>query len=140
MVIGLLRLEMSRRKFASILPVFLAIGGCDAVGSKKAQDPTRILGCYAAVGGPKFELSRNQLRIVGSNVAVPYAYEWAKIGMVIRAPLEPSIADGPPELTKGDEHFFRVDFVDGKPIISIAFGPHGEVLTFRRALVGRCQD
>lgn len=130
--------KLMKRLAHSGLAVAAIVGGCSDFQPPRPQDPSLVVGCHAAPGAPTFELEASQMRVVGTQIAVPFAYERKRIGMVIRTPLEPVNNQGQMELISGNDHLFPVNFIEGQSTISLVFEDNGSLVTYYRVASALC--
>lgn len=123
----------------SIIPTLIltALASCD-FDEPPAKDPSEIYGCYTAPDAPSFSLSSAGMRPEGSQVAVPFRYEFRKVGYVVNVRLVADEAEGRLAFSPGENHFYRVMPSDAGTIIVVAFGPAGTIKSYRRELGSNC--
>ncbi len=58
--------------------------------------------------------------------------------MTIRAPFMADTGKDGLTFAPSEDHLYRLQFSDGNPILTIAFGPEGVLKVYRRQSLGRC--
>ena len=58
--------------------------------------------------------------------------------MVLSIPMVASVDEGGFHLERGEEHFYRVIWDDGRPIIRVAFAPDGTIRNYERRTENPC--
>jgi hypothetical protein len=131
------RLTQSVRVLICMLP-FVSVAAC-RFDKPAARDARSIYGCYTAPGAPSFSLSPAGMRVIGTSTAVPFRYEYAKVGYGIKVPLDASRSDGRSSFTpSSDDYFYRMTPSDAGPSFMVTFNPEGTVVTYSRSEDARC--
>src|SRR6476660_3642770 len=106
---------MFKRSF--FLAFAMLLSGCADFDEPSATDPSPIYGCYRAPEAPALSFQRIGVQIAGSTEALPYRYEQNRVGMMLAVPMTASVSNGEFALQKGEEHFYRVIWASGRPVI-----------------------
>jgi len=85
-----------------------------------------------APDAPSFTIGSAGVRIVDSGQVIPFRYEKAKIGAVLRMPVAADSVGGKNIFQRSDDHFYRIIYSAGHPIIRIAFGKEGDLKNYVR--------
>ena len=125
-------------KLSAIFPIVLIVSGCTDFDEPAAVDPTPVVGCYIAPDAPSLRIQLNGVRIEQSPQILPFQYEQAKVGMVLAIPMVASVGQSGFELGSGDEHFYRVLWINGGPVIRVAFAPDGIIRDYERSAKEAC--
>lgn len=126
-----------RKRSAYLAGVFL-LYGCADFDEPKAVDPAPVVGCYVAPDAPALSVEQAGVRIGQSTEILPYQYQQRKVGMILIMPMVATVREGEFQIGGGEEHFYRVIWNDGRPIIRIAFGPNGIIREYKRRSQNPC--
>lgn len=121
---------MVQRSHPLLAALFLS--SCSSVDEPRAVDPAPVLGCYVAVDAPALRVRHTGIRIGQNPEVLPFRYEKRKVGMVLAIPMVASVSGGGLEFRPAAEHFYRVLWREGKPVINVAFGPDGIIRDYKR--------
>ena len=116
-----------------------AVAACSDFPEREALDATPIYGCYIASGSPTFIVKSTGVRIAGAKKTIPFRYEMHKIGAVLKIPIEADVVGGKNIFQQSDDHFYRVIFSGGQPIIRVAFGKEGYLSDYVRYPANDCE-
>jgi hypothetical protein len=107
------------------LPLSLLLSGCGSFDEPTAKDAAPIFGCYRSDEAPPLAISADGIRPYGFDKPVPFHYERRTVGMIVRAPFMADTGKDGLTFAPSEEHLYRLQFSDGNPILTIAFGPEG---------------
>ena len=79
------------------------------------------------------------MRIAGTEATIPYRYEMHKIGAILKMPVVAEVIDGKSSFQRSEDHFYRVLFVEGQPVIRVAFGKEGYLSDYVRYSSSNCR-
>lgn len=79
------------------------------------------------------------MRIAGAEATIPYRYEMHKIGAVLKMPVAAEMVGGKSTFQLSEDHFYRVIFAVGQPVIRVAFGKEGNLSGYVRYSSSDCR-
>lgn len=87
------------------------------------MDAAPLYGCYVATDSPTLAVTATGVRIAGTTATIPFRYEMHKIGPGLSMRVMPNMIDGKRAFQQSEGQFFyRVLFLEGRPVIRVAFG------------------
>lgn len=115
------------------------VSSCVDFDEPEAKDPSPILGCYGATQAPSFSLERAGIKIEGMTGHLPFSYQFRKVGMTLKVPLDAQLIDGQFKFKAGDDYIYRVFHTSDGPVIRIAFGPNGVIRDYAQLSRSPCE-
>ena len=124
-------------KFAALVVFGSLAASCD-FSDPKAEDPTAIFGCYIATDAPSLVLTKYGVQLHGLSEALPFRYEYRKVGYVLNVPMIAENRQGRLTLLNSTSHFYRVIPSDAGPTIVVVTYPDGQLVNYKRSAPGYC--
>jgi len=121
------------------LALVATVTACSDFPEPETLDAAPLYGCYVATGSPTFAVTAKGVRITGAGAAIPYRYETHKIGAVLKMPVVAEVVGGKSTFQRSEDHFYRVLFVEGQPVIRVAFGKEGNLSNYVRYTSSDCR-